>query len=82
VNAKNGPAGLALAVQHMTAAGVGGLTGTKVGTWLSGTAPISGSAPGMDPQTAYVRARNLLVHEGFTMREAQQIMRAYTGRAV
>jgi hypothetical protein len=34
----------------------------------------------MDPQTAYVRARNLLVRAGFSMREAQQIMREYTGR--
>jgi hypothetical protein len=82
VIAPNGPAGLALAVQHMTAAGVGGLTGTKVGSWLTGTKANTGSAPGMDPNTAYVRARNLLVRAGFSMKEAQQIMRGYTGRKV
>jgi hypothetical protein len=80
VTAANGPAGLALAVKHMTANGVPNLTGTRVGSWLSGTKENTANAPAMDPQTAYVRARNMLVRAGFSMREAQQIMRAYTGR--
>jgi hypothetical protein len=80
INAANGSEAVNKAIQHMTASGVQHITGTQMGTWLKSTRNITGSAPGMDPQTAYVRARDMLVHAGFSMKQAQQIMRAYTGR--
>jgi hypothetical protein len=80
INAANGAEAVNKAIQHMTASGVQHITGTQMGTWLKSTRNITGSVPGMDPQTAYVRARDMLVHAGFSMKQAQQIMRAYTGR--
>lgn len=81
ISAKDGPAALALAIQHLTAQGVKGLTGTQVGGYLKSTKPVTTDVPQKSKRDAYKIALRQLSGPGgvMTKKEAQRWLRDYFG---
>lgn len=81
VTAKDGPGALALAMQHLTAQGVTGLTGTQVGGYLKSTKQVLADKAQKTNRDAYKIALRQLSGPGgvFSKKEAQRWLRDYFG---